>query len=66
LSAVFPNAEELIHKMTLETRYKDVTFETLNRPDFLESVKAAFPRIDWDKPFHDFKAAGETKEKAAK
>lgn len=62
LSAVFPDAKELIHKMTLEDRYKDVTFETLNRPDFLESVKAAFPRIDWDKPFHDFKAAGELKQ----
>lgn len=61
LSGVFPDAKELIHKMTLEDRYKDVTFETLNRADFLKSVKAAFPRIDWDKPFHDFKAAGELK-----
>jgi hypothetical protein len=61
LSAVFPDAEDLIQQMTLEERYKDVTFETLNRPDFLESVKAAFPRINWDKPFHDFKAAGEAR-----
>lgn len=60
LGKVFPSAKDLIHKMVLEDRYKDVTFETLNRPDFLESVKAAFPRIDWDKPFNDFKAAGET------
>ncbi len=65
LAAVFPKAEELIHKMTLEDRYKDVTFETLNRPDFLESVKTAFPRIDWDKPFNEFKAAGEPEVGAA-
>ncbi len=65
LSSVFPDAKGLIHKMTLEDRYKDVTFETLNRPDFLESVKAAFPRIDWDKPFHDFKAAAQAKENKA-
>ena len=62
LSAVFPNAEHLIHEMVLDARYKDVTFETLNQADFLKSVKAAFPRIDWDKPFHDFKAAGEASE----
>ncbi len=62
ISRVFPTAKDLIHRMTLEDRYKDVTFETLNRPDFLESVKEAFPRIDWDMPFHDFKAAGETRQ----
>lgn len=66
LSVVFPDAEKLIHRMTLEDRYKDVTFETLNHKDFLESVKTAFPRIDWDKPFHDFKAAGESNEGASK
>ena len=59
LNAVFPNAESLIHQMQLDVRYKDVTFETLNRPDFLESVKAAFPRVDWDKAYEEFRAAGE-------
>jgi len=63
LSAVFPKAEDLIRKMTLEERYKDVTFETLNRPDFLDSVRAAFPKIDWDKAYMEFKAAGETTKK---
>lgn len=61
LDTVFPDAKDLIRKMALEDRYKDVTFETLNRADFLKSVKEAFPRIDWDKPFNDFKAAGEVK-----
>lgn len=60
LGKVFPSAESLIHKMVLEERYKDVTFETLNRPDFLESVKLAFPHINWDQAYSEFKAAGES------
>lgn len=40
-------------------RYKDVTFETLNRADFLDSVKEAFPAVDWEKTYNEFKAAGE-------
>ncbi len=59
LAKVFPAAPELISKMALEVRYKDVTFETLNEPDFLDSVKSAFPRIDWEKAFDEFLAAGE-------
>jgi hypothetical protein len=59
LDRVFPKAETLIQKMQLEVRYKDVTFETLNREDFLDAVKSAFPRIDWDKAYEDFRAAGE-------
>lgn len=60
ITKVFPSAKDLIHKMVLEERYKDVTFETLNRPDFLESVQQAFPRINWDKAYNEFKAAGES------
>jgi hypothetical protein len=59
LDKVFPEAGKLAGKMKLEVRYKDVTFETLNQPDFLEAVKQAFPRIDWDKTYSEFKAAGE-------
>ncbi len=59
ITKVIPVAKDLIHKMTLEEHYKDVTFETLDRPDFLQSVKQAFPHIDWDKTYTDFKAAGE-------
>jgi hypothetical protein len=43
----FPSAEELIQKMQLVVRYKDVTFETLNYQDFLESVKSALPNVNW-------------------
>jgi hypothetical protein len=59
LKQKFPPAEKLIQKMQLVVRYKDVTFETLNHPDFLESVKNAFPDVDWDKAYEEFKAAGE-------
>jgi len=56
---LFPKAEALIQKMQLDVRYKDVTFETLNREDFLDAVKEVFPRIDWDKAYKEFRAAGE-------
>jgi hypothetical protein len=55
---IVPKAEELIQNMTLEERYKDVTYEALNRPDFLEAVKKAFEFVDWDKAYSEFKAAG--------
>lgn len=60
INKVFPSTRDLIHKMVLEERYKDVTFETLNHSDFLESVQQAFPRINWDKAYNEFKAAGES------
>ena len=60
LDKVFPSAETLIQEMKVDERYKDVTFETLNRNDFLESVKDAFPNVDWDKAYSEFKAAGQT------
>jgi len=63
IGKVFPSAKDLIHKMVLEERYKDVTFETLNRADFLDSVQQAFPRINWDKAYNEFKAAGEKSNK---
>ena len=62
LDRVFPKAEELIKEMQLDVRYKDVTFETLKRQDFLDAIKEAFPRIDWDKPYKEFRAAGEKEE----
>lgn len=61
LDKVFPKSESLIQKMKLEEQYKDVTFETLNREDFLKSVRKAFPGVDWDKTYSEFKAAGQSK-----
>ena len=66
LDRVFPTAEKLAGNMTLEIRFKDVTFETLNRADFFEAVKEAYPRVDWEKAYNDFKAAGETKAESDK
>lgn len=66
LDKVFPSAESLIQEMKLDERYKDVTFETLNRNDFLESVKDAFPNVDWDKAYSEFKAAGQSESEAPK
>ena len=60
LDKVFPSAETLIQEMKLDERYKDVTFETLNRNDFLESVKDAFPNVDWEKAYSEFRAAGQS------
>jgi hypothetical protein len=59
LDRVLPKADALIQKMQLDVRYKDVTFETLNREDFLDAIKEAFQRIDWDKAYKEFRAAGE-------
>lgn len=60
LDRVFPTAGSLIQEMKLDDRFKDVTFETLNRDDFLASVKTAFPNVDWDKAYEEFRAAGES------
>jgi hypothetical protein len=61
LESVFPSADKLISGMSLEITYKEATFETLNRPDFLESVKKAYPNVNWDKAYSEFRAAGEKK-----
>lgn len=66
LDRICPKAESLIQKMQLDVRYKDVTFETLNQEDFLKSIKSAFPDVDWDKAYHEFQAAGESRENGAK
>ena len=47
--------------MQLDVRYKDVTFETLNQKDFLDAIKKAFPHVNWDKAYNEFRAAGERK-----
>lgn len=59
LDRVFPSVDSLLRGMKLEEYYKDVTFETLNREDFLQAIKNAFPAVDWDKAYEEFRAAGE-------
>lgn len=59
LQGVFPSAESLIEGMTLSVHYQDVTYETLKQEGFTEKLCEVFPHVDWDKPFHEFQAAGE-------
>jgi hypothetical protein len=59
LDDVFPSADEIVSNMTLDVNFKDVTFETLNDPEFMAALKEAYPDIDWDKPYSDFRAMGE-------
>jgi len=60
LSRAFPSAEELVSNIRLEVNFKDVTFATLNRSDFLASIQAAYPEMDWAKAYDEFRAAGES------
>jgi hypothetical protein len=59
LCKVFPSAVELTSAMTLDVSFKDVTFETLNQPEFLNTLKQAYPDVNWDKPYENFQALGE-------
>ena len=59
LAAVFPSAEDVVSRMSLDVSFKDVTFETLNNEEFVDRLKEAYPEIDWDKPYSDFRAMGE-------
>ena len=61
IGRVFPKAESLIGEMRLVVRYMDVTFETLNQEDFLQSVKDAYPDAGWDTVHEEFLAAGSEK-----
>jgi hypothetical protein len=61
LDRVFPKAEHLIEKMDLEKSYKDVTFETLSKPDFLPLLKNAFPDVNWERAYDEYRAVGQTK-----
>ena len=61
IESTFPTADSLIKKIQLEVNYKDVTFDTLNGEDFLKSIKEAYPEVDWDKAYKEFRAAGESK-----
>lgn len=59
LSRVFPDPEDLITDMRLEVTYRDVTYETLTEDGFGDSLREAYPHVNWDKPFDEFNAAKE-------
>lgn len=55
----FDRLKSNVEKMQLIVRYKDVTYETLNREDFLQSVQKEYPYINWDQAHEEYLAAGE-------
>jgi len=59
LSKEFPTADDFLNKIQLDVHYKDVTFTTLNQANFLDQIKAAYPEVNWDKTYYEYKAAGE-------
>ena len=56
---VFLKTEALIQRVQFDVCYKDVTFATLNRDDFLDEINKALPLVDWEKAYREFRAAGE-------
>ena len=56
LSRKMPKPDNLIKKIKLDVRYKDVTYETLNEKEFIDAVKDKFP-LDWDRIYEEFLAA---------
>jgi hypothetical protein len=64
LKGCFPSADQVLRKMELQCRFKDVTYEILKQDGFLEELKNAFPAVSWDKPVREFQAVeGEGKRK---
>jgi hypothetical protein len=57
----FPGVEGLVSDMELEDRYKDITYETLKNPEFLEQVRKLFPHVNWAGVCEEYKAAGEVR-----
>jgi hypothetical protein len=45
--------------MELNVQFSDVTYDSLNDPEFLEGLRREFEFVPWDKPFSEFRAARE-------
>ena len=60
LDDVFPDAEKVCEGMKVDFVTKDVTWETLNSPNFVEWLSKQFPaNAALKKPFEEFRAARE-------
>ncbi len=59
LDREFPTVTSLTQEMRLDLYFKDITLETLERKDFIEQVRKAFPEMNWDRAHKEFMAAGE-------
>jgi hypothetical protein len=60
LNTVFPSADSIINKMEIKYEFKDLTYETLNKKEFLDNVKKAFKYESWDKAHSEYLAASES------
>lgn len=59
LDSVFPLAADLIKDISLDISYKDITFETLRQPEFLQKIKEVYPYESWNKAHEEYVAAGQ-------
>lgn len=59
LDRAFPKPEELVTDIRLDIQYRDVTYETLCEKGFFDALRAAYPNVNWYKPFDEFNAAKE-------
>ncbi|NCD35388.1 MAG: hypothetical protein EOL87_18530 [Spartobacteria bacterium] len=59
LTKVFPKVEDICNEIALDLNYKDVTYQTLKDESFLQQIRELYPDVDWDRPFEEYKAAGE-------
>lgn len=59
LSVSLPETDKILDNIKLEVCFKDVTYHTLNEPNFLKKIMKLYPDFDWDKPYEEFLAAGE-------
>jgi hypothetical protein len=57
LDRTFPDIASLVREMRLVLSIKGATYETLNDANFRTAVRAAYPLVDFDKPFREFSAA---------
>jgi hypothetical protein len=57
LDRVFPSADSLIKIMKLEFRYKDITYETLNKNGFIKAVNKVLPKENMKRVHDEFLAA---------
>lgn len=60
ISKGFPKVNGLVNNINLDVIFKDVTFEALNDEGFLKRIKEAYSDVDWDKPYEEYLAAGES------
>jgi hypothetical protein len=60
LTEAFPRAQDLVAEMRVTTVVKDVTWNTLNEPGFVDWLRKQWPqRTDLKQPFEQYRATRE-------